>query len=134
MTSQNFGRGRGLKPLPEEDFREPTELKALVREALRQQGLSRRKTMRRSASAKSGKSRTLEEVEAVWGELVGSDQAACTQLGFIRRGVLTIEVSSATLLHEFVAYRRRDLLAELQTRLPKAKISDLRFRKRRSRA
>lgn len=67
-------------------------------------------------------------LERAWEEVAGSQYAAQTRVGSLRRGVLEIQVASAVLLQELTHFHRRRLLEQLRKRLPHTPITDLRFR------
>lgn len=66
-------------------------------------------------------------VEAAWAEVAGEEVASRTRVGRLRRGVLEIVVQDSSLLHELVAFRKAELLRNLQRRLG-GRVRELRFR------
>lgn len=68
------------------------------------------------------------ELEEAWNEAVGEADREHTQVGQIRRGVLNVTVAHPSLLEELAAFRKAELLATLQQRLPDAGVQDIRFR------
>jgi len=68
------------------------------------------------------------EIAEAWRDVAGPDVAAETVVLSFRKGVLTIQVSSAPLLSELTTYQREELLAGLRVRLAGTFIDQLRFR------
>lgn len=66
-------------------------------------------------------------LQSQWSEVVGEVLSARTRLGNISRGTLLVEVADSGSLQE-LHFRKRQILAEMQRRLPDAKITDLRMR------
>ncbi|MFQ5654398.1 MAG: DciA family protein [Planctomycetota bacterium] len=64
-----------------------------------------------SAGATAGS--TLPELREIWSTTVGREVDRMTRVVSYRRGVLTVEVSSAPLLAELRAFAREDLLVSL---------------------
>ncbi len=62
-----------------------------------------------------------------WNEIVGELLARMTRPGNISRGVLLVSVSDSGAVQE-LHFRKKQILTALQSRLPEAKIEDLRFR------
>ncbi len=67
-------------------------------------------------------------LERAWADVVGSEFAAHTRPGALRRGVLEVVVDNAVLLQELTHYHKRRLLEQLRRRLPDTPLTDLRFR------
>lgn len=67
------------------------------------------------------------ELESIWIEIAGPEWQQNTKVGVIRQGVLEIVVSNSS-ANQQLNFKKRKLLAELQARLPKNNIKDLRFR------
>ena len=67
------------------------------------------------------------ELEIAWKEIVGAKWQAKTSPGPVRRGVLEIVVSNSA-VNQQMEFQKKKLLAELNTRLPKYNLKDLRFR------
>jgi len=64
---------------------------------------------------------------AAWQTAVGPTLAKYTLPGRLRRGVLEITVANSMTIQE-LSFRKQQVLKQLQTELPDAKIRDLRFR------
>src|ERR1700680_2842404 len=67
-------------------------------------------------------------LEKAWAAAVGPEQAGCTRVAGLRRGVLEVEVNNGVLLQELAQFHKRRLLDMLRTRLPGTTITDLRFK------
>jgi predicted nucleic acid-binding Zn ribbon protein len=67
-------------------------------------------------------------MEQAWNEAAGTDIAAQTRVGALRRGVLEVTVGNAVLLQELAHFHKRRLLEQLRGRLPGTPLTDLRFR------
>lgn len=63
-----------------------------------------------------------------WRQAAGEDLAAETRPATLRKGVLTVEVRSAALLHELEGFRRDELLDRFLTAAPAGRVTGLRFR------
>jgi len=63
-----------------------------------------------------------------WRHAAGDDLAAETRPATLRKGVLTVEVRSAALLHELEGFRRDELLGRFLTAAPAGRVTGLRFR------
>lgn len=70
---------------------------------------------------------TANELEITWNEIVGSKWKSQTKVGTIRQGVLEVLVSSSV-VNQQLGFKKKQLLSELQTRLPKNNLKDLRFK------
>ena len=68
------------------------------------------------------------EIAEAWRDVAGPDVAAETVVLSFRKGVLTIQVSSAPLLSELTTYQREELLAGMRVRLAGTFVDQLRFR------
>lgn len=75
-----------------------------------------------------GKRRVQEELRRAWIDAAGDEIAGQTRVRGVRRGTLTIEVSSPPLCHELASFRRDDLLIALKERLGNTDIQDIHFR------
>lgn len=71
--------------------------------------------------------KTANELELTWNEIVGPKWQSETKVGTIRQGVLEIMVSSSV-VNQQLGFKKKQLLAELQTRLPKNNLKNLRFK------
>jgi predicted nucleic acid-binding Zn ribbon protein len=67
-------------------------------------------------------------VESAWVRAAGPELAEATRTATLRRGVLTVDVRSASLLAELQGFRREELLARLLGADPSGRITGLRFR------
>lgn len=63
-----------------------------------------------------------------WRKAAGDELAAETRPSSLRKGVLTIEVRSAALLHELEGFRRDELLDRFLAVAPEGRVTGLRFR------
>ena len=63
-----------------------------------------------------------------WTRAAGSDLAGETHAATLRKGVLTVEVRSAGLLHELEGLRKRELLGRLLEEDVTGRVTGLRFR------
>ena len=70
---------------------------------------------------------TANELEVTWNEIVGPKWQAKTKVGSIRSGVLEVIVSNSA-VNQQLGFKKKKILAELQTQLPKNNLRDLRFR------
>ena len=70
---------------------------------------------------------TANELEVTWNEIVGPKWKNEPKVGTIRQGVLEIMVSSSA-VNQQLGFKKKQLLAELQTRLPKNNLKNLRFK------
>ncbi len=67
-------------------------------------------------------------LEEAWADVVGAAGALHTRVGRLRRGILEISVDNTVLLQELAHFQKRQLLAQLRSRLPDLNFLDLRFR------
>ena len=67
-------------------------------------------------------------VHEVWSRAVGEELALEARPGPLRRGVLTIEVRSASLLHELKGFREQELLSRLLSEDASGRVTGLKFR------
>ena len=74
-----------------------------------------------------GQTESANELETSWNEVVGLKWQSKTKVGVIKRGVLEIIVTSSG-VNQQLEFKKKKLLAELQSRLPKNNLKDLRFR------
>lgn len=75
-----------------------------------------------------GRLRAAAELERAWESAVGEPARRQTQVGGVRRGVLTVTVAHPALLEELAAFRKSSLLAALRRDAPGTTIHDIRFR------
>lgn len=78
--------------------------------------------------ARRGYARVLSEGQCaeVWKEVVGSDSVRRTRTGRMRRGVLEIVVDHPVVLQE-LNFRKRQLIQELNQKMPELRVRDLKF-------
>ena len=62
------------------------------------------------------------KVREAWAEIVGPGTAARTRVTSLEGGMLRVEVASAALKHDLVAFRKNDVLQALRQRLPELRI------------
>lgn len=74
-----------------------------------------------------GRDPTLRKVLRAWHEAVGAEMATHARVQSVKKGVVTIEVDSAPLLHELAGYMKNDLLAVVRSKAD-APVSELKFR------
>ncbi len=67
-------------------------------------------------------------LEEAWADAVGPERTANTRVGGLRRGILEVEVNNAILLQELAQFHKRKILERLRQRLPRATLTDIRFR------
>jgi len=63
-----------------------------------------------------------------WRAAAGAELASEARPTTLRKGVLTIEVRSAALLHELEGFRRDELLDRFLAAAPRGRVTGLRFR------
>ncbi len=96
------GREGAAQGAPQRARREPTAVGDLIAGVVAQAGLR-----------KQGR---LEQLQPVWEEAVGRQQASRTRLVGLRGGLLTVEVASAGLAQELGVYHKQALVARLRDR------------------
>ena len=79
----------------------------------------------RRASKRSSRSRSISEA---WRCAVGPAAAEQAEVTAFRLGVLEVTVTSAALHHELSGFRKRELLATLNAKLPDVELRDIRFK------
>jgi predicted nucleic acid-binding Zn ribbon protein len=62
-----------------------------------------------------------------WQQAAGATIAKYTRPGRLRRGTLEVTAGNSTIIQE-LTFQKQQILAQLQTALPDAKIRDIRFR------
>ena len=72
-----------------------------------------------------------QEWQTVWGQVAGDAAAADSRVGRLRGGVLEIVVRNSSVLQE-LTFRKRELLKQLQQKVPKQTLREIRFPRRRS--
>jgi len=73
-----------------------------------------------------GQTKTNDELDDVWNEVVGQKWQSKTRVGNISRGVLEVFVSSAA-VNQHLGFQKKKLIAELSKRVPQNKIKDIKF-------
>ena len=68
-----------------------------------------------------------DELADVWFEIAGETMKTKTRVGTVRYGILEIQVASSAARQQ-LEFQKRQLIKQLQARLPKNKIKDLRFK------
>ncbi|MEZ6046244.1 MAG: DUF721 domain-containing protein [Planctomycetaceae bacterium] len=68
-----------------------------------------------------------EQLHQYWKKVAGSQLAAQTRVLGIKRGVLQVGVTNAPLLSELAAFRKTQLLKQLQEEASELKVRDLKF-------
>ena len=74
-----------------------------------------------------GRVQALAELDAAWQAAAGDSLARYSRPGRLQRGILEITVTSSTMMQE-LCFQKQHILAQLQAKLPDAKIRGLRFR------
>jgi hypothetical protein len=72
--------------------------------------------------------RRRDAILEAWRQAAGDELAAETRPSGLRKGILTIEVRSAALLHELEGFRRDELLDRFLSAAPAGRVTGLRFR------
>jgi predicted nucleic acid-binding Zn ribbon protein len=67
------------------------------------------------------------DLTAVWQQAAGATIAKYTRPGRLRRGTFEVMASNSTIIQE-LTFQKQQILAQLQTALPDAKIRDIKFR------
>lgn len=67
-------------------------------------------------------------LEEAWAAAVGPGRVSATRVGGLRRGILEVEVNNAILLQELAQFHKRKIVEQLRQRLPRANVTDIRFR------
>ena len=75
-----------------------------------------------------GRLRALGALEEAWNLAVGEPHCRQTQVGELRRGVLSVTVTHSALLEELAAFRKPQLLQALRAGAPAMGIREIRFR------
>lgn len=63
-----------------------------------------------------------------WEKAAGEDISNHTEVRMVKRGILFIEVDSATWLHQIAAFEKEELLASMQKEFKRGYISEIRFK------
>lgn len=69
-----------------------------------------------------------DELRSAWKSAAGEELAGQTRPLQVKRGVLTVAVSSAPLLNELVSFRSAELLGRLKQQCPHLNVKSLKFR------
>ena len=67
------------------------------------------------------------ELHEKWSEIVGEVLAKLTCPGNVSRGTLLVVVGDSGAMQE-LSFRKKQILAELKSKLPEAKVEDVKFR------
>ena len=70
----------------------------------------------------------LDRLRKVWGEILGPEVAARTRVASFLDGKLRVEVASAALKHDLVAFRSQEVLGALRERLPDLAVQGVSYR------
>ena len=106
MAKQGSARKRPLRS-------GPVRIGNVVAEIMSRKGLGRRQSV--------------EQREEVWRDVVGSELAAMTRCGDVRRRRLEVIVANSMLIQE-LTFRKQELIAGLNQQLPELEVQDIRFR------
>lgn len=74
-----------------------------------------------------GRIQATEDFTTAWQKAAGETIAKFTRPGRVRRGNLEVTVSNSAIVQE-LTFQKQQILTQLQTDLPDAKIRDIRFR------
>ena len=74
-----------------------------------------------------GRIQATADFTVAWQKAAGETIAKFTRPGRVRRGNLEVTVSNSTIVQE-LTFQKQQILTQLQTDLPDAKIRDIRFR------
>jgi predicted nucleic acid-binding Zn ribbon protein len=75
-----------------------------------------------------GPRRRRSGVQDAWSRVAGTELADEARPATLRKGVLTVEVRSAALLHELEGFRKDELLARLLEEDASGRVTGLKFR------
>jgi hypothetical protein len=70
----------------------------------------------------------LDRVRKAWGEVLGPEVAARTRVAAFADGTVRVEVASAALKHDLVAFRSAEVLGALRERLPDLQVRGVSYR------
>jgi len=70
----------------------------------------------------------LGRLRKVWGEVLGPEVAARTRVASFADGNVRVEVASAALKHDLVAFRSAEVLGALRERLPDLQVRAVSYR------
>jgi predicted nucleic acid-binding Zn ribbon protein len=74
-----------------------------------------------------GRIQATADFTAAWQQAAGETISKYTRPGRIRRGILEVVASNSMMIQE-LTYQKQQILTQLQTQLPDAKIRDIKFR------
>ncbi len=74
-----------------------------------------------------GRIQATADFTAAWRQAAGDTIAKFTRPGRIRRGILEVTAANSMIIQE-LTFQKQQILIQLQTALPDAKIRDIRFR------
>ena len=74
-----------------------------------------------------GRIQATADFTAAWQQAAGDTIAKYTRPGRLKRGTLEVTAGNSTIIQE-LTFQKQQILAQLQTALPDAKIRDIRFR------
>ncbi len=74
-----------------------------------------------------GRIQATADFAAAWRQAAGEAMAKFTRPGRIRRGLLEVTAANSMIIQE-LTFQKQNILNQLQTALPDAKIRDIRFR------
>ena len=74
-----------------------------------------------------GQTESANQLEETWITVVGDQWKTKTKVGVIRGGVLEVLVANSA-VNQQLDFKKKKILAELQNRLPKNNLKDLRFK------
>jgi predicted nucleic acid-binding Zn ribbon protein len=74
-----------------------------------------------------GRIQATADFTAAWQQAAGETISKYTRPGRLRRGILEVMASNSMIIQE-LTFQKQQILTQLQTQLPDAKIRDIRFR------
>jgi predicted nucleic acid-binding Zn ribbon protein len=74
-----------------------------------------------------GRIQATADFNAAWQQAAGATIAKYTRPGRLKRGTLEVTAGNSTIIQE-LTFQKQQILSQLQTALPNAKIRDIRFR------
>ncbi|MCQ4575333.1 MAG: DUF721 domain-containing protein [Candidatus Brocadiales bacterium] len=69
-----------------------------------------------------------QELLAAWSKTIGEEMACHTRIKGLRRGSLYVEVDSSALLQELTGMNQEELRVEMQEKLNKVRLADIKLR------
>ena len=73
-----------------------------------------------------GQTKTNDELDSVWNDVVGEKWQSKTRVGTVSRGVLEVFVSSPA-VNQHLGFQKKKLIVEMAKRIPQNKIKDIKF-------